>query len=77
MRMVRQYRHLKLMKRAGRGNIANGLKTTKPGELALNCPACPIPGVNLPEGWEDAPPALRYVIYPPDSIAKLMQRSFG
>src|SRR5882724_11403938 len=23
-----------------------------PGDLALFCPACPQPGINLPEGWE-------------------------
>lgn len=61
--MVRQYRHLKLMKRAGRGNVLNGLQTTKAGELALECPACPIPGVNLPEGWENVIPELAYVIH--------------
>lgn len=61
--MVRQYRHLKLMKRAGRGNVMNGLETTGPGELALQCPACPIPGINLPEGWEDAPLAIRYAYF--------------
>lgn len=58
--MVRQYRHLKLMKRAGRGNVPNGVTTTRPGELAMRCLACPIPGLNLPDGWENAPPELRY-----------------
>ena len=24
-----------------------------PGNLALFCQACPQPGINLPEGWED------------------------
>lgn len=61
MRIVRQYRHLKLMKRAGRGNVVKGLITTGAGDLAVTCPACPIPGVNLPDGWEDAPPLIRYV----------------
>lgn len=53
MRMVRMFRHLKLMKRAGRGNIDGGLRLTGAGDLALNCPACPIPGVNLPKNWEE------------------------
>lgn len=52
MRIVRQFRHVKMMKRAGRGNVENGVKTTSAGELAIICPACPIPEINLPEGWE-------------------------
>lgn len=47
------FRHLKLMKRAGRGNIDGGLCLTGAGDLALNCPACPMPGVNLPKNWEE------------------------
>lgn len=42
-------------KRAGRGNIENGIFTTGPGELAIICPACPIVGVNLPHDWDSAP----------------------
>ncbi|KAF7292129.1 CxC2 domain-containing protein [Mycena indigotica] len=56
LRISRQYRHLKLLKRMGRGHDAYGVMGTGPGELALKCPACPRPGVNLPEGWEDARP---------------------
>ncbi|KAG9225760.1 hypothetical protein CCMSSC00406_0007770 [Pleurotus cornucopiae] len=59
LRMVRQYRHERLMKRAGRGNIENGIATTSPGDLALTCAACPQPGINLPAGWESAPPTLK------------------
>ncbi|EIW79698.1 hypothetical protein CONPUDRAFT_74066 [Coniophora puteana RWD-64-598 SS2] len=54
LRTVRQHGHIRLMKEAGRGNVANGLETTRPGELAVSCPACPQPGINLPSGWEDA-----------------------
>ncbi|KAK0501813.1 hypothetical protein EDD18DRAFT_1307212 [Armillaria luteobubalina] len=28
------------------------IEGTQPGELALRCPACPHPHVNLPDGWE-------------------------
>lgn len=55
------WRHLKLMKRAGRGNFANGLITTQSGHLAVACPACPIPDVNIPEDWKDAPRELKSV----------------
>ncbi|KAF7310892.1 CxC2 domain-containing protein [Mycena chlorophos] len=56
MRMSRQYRHLLLLKRAGRGHEPGGVTATGIGELSVRCPACPRPGINLPEGWENAPP---------------------
>ncbi|KAF7300224.1 CxC2 domain-containing protein [Mycena kentingensis (nom. inval.)] len=52
LRISRQYRHLLLLKRAGRGHDRFGVMGTGPGELALRCPACPRPGVNLPADWE-------------------------
>ncbi|KAJ7053250.1 hypothetical protein C8F01DRAFT_1260914 [Mycena amicta] len=55
LRMVRQFRHLLLLKRAGRGHAPGGVAATRPGELALRCPACPRPEVNLPPGWQNAP----------------------
>ncbi|KAK7051166.1 hypothetical protein VNI00_004666 [Paramarasmius palmivorus] len=52
-RVTRQYRHLKMLKRGGRGNAkVISVAHTSSGELALRCPACPHVGVNLPEGWE-------------------------
>ncbi|KAJ7116750.1 hypothetical protein C8R46DRAFT_1051327 [Mycena filopes] len=56
LRMARQYRHLLMLKRAGRGHDPSGVWGTASGELALDCPVCPNPKVNLPEGWENAPP---------------------
>jgi hypothetical protein len=53
--------HLKLMKHAGRGNFANGLINTQSGDLAVGCPACPIPDVNIPDDWKDAPLELKSV----------------
>ncbi|PIL32910.1 hypothetical protein GSI_05028 [Ganoderma sinense ZZ0214-1] len=46
--MVRQWRHLKILKRAGRGNDPAGVAATRPGECAVECPACPHPGKNMP-----------------------------
>ncbi|KAG1775873.1 hypothetical protein EV702DRAFT_972290, partial [Suillus placidus] len=60
MRMVRQWRHLKVLKRAGRGHNPSGVNATSPGECAVLCPACPHPGKNLPEGWEDASHDIRW-----------------
>ncbi|KAJ6511876.1 hypothetical protein C8R47DRAFT_1173309 [Mycena vitilis] len=55
MRIMREWRHLLMLKRAGRGNDGDRLVAeTRPGELAVVCPACPQPGVNLPDGWESA-----------------------
>jgi len=61
MRMTLQWQHLKLLKQHGRGHDKSGAAGTKPGELAIQCPTCPRPGVNLPEGWKDAPLSEQYV----------------
>jgi hypothetical protein len=53
VRCTRMFRHLRMAKRAGRAHDPDGITNTKPGELCLPCPACPIPDVNLPDGWED------------------------
>ena len=45
--MVNQWRHLKMLKRAGRGNDPVGVSATQPGECAVECPACPHPGKNV------------------------------
>jgi hypothetical protein len=48
MRIVREFRHLKLMKRAGRGNIFGGLASTKAGD-----PLCRMPSLSDP--WNQPP----------------------
>ncbi|KAF8062351.1 hypothetical protein FPV67DRAFT_1563697 [Lyophyllum atratum] len=59
---VREWRYLKLMKRSARGHDPSGpTAATKEGECAVLCPACPQPGKNLPDGWEDAPPGMRFL----------------
>jgi hypothetical protein len=50
-----------MLKRGGRGHDPTGVYGTKQGELAVLCRACPIPGVNLPDGWQNAPPETAYV----------------
>ena len=49
-----------MLKRAGQGQHLRGAIATAQGELAVECPACPHPGRNLPEGWESAG-ALMYI----------------
>ncbi|KAK0458713.1 uncharacterized protein EV420DRAFT_1270106 [Desarmillaria tabescens] len=48
MRMLIQWCHLKLLKRGERVHDITGPEGTKPGELAVLCPSCPRPGINLP-----------------------------
>ena len=51
LRSLRKWRHIRLAKRGGRSYDPTGIKGTSPGELAVLCPACPIPFVNLPPNW--------------------------
>ncbi|RDX39980.1 hypothetical protein OH76DRAFT_1423978 [Lentinus brumalis] len=53
--------HLTALKRAGRCHDPKGAKATREGELGLDCPACPHPGKNIPEGWESAPKEIRWI----------------
>ncbi|EEB89803.1 hypothetical protein MPER_12063, partial [Moniliophthora perniciosa FA553] len=56
-RAIREWRHLKMLKRAGRGNdCVRNIDQTYSGELAIACPACPRAGINLPEKWDQTDP---------------------
>lgn len=72
MRMVLQWRHLKLLKRGGRGNDPGGAEGTRNGELAVLCPSCPHPGINLPDDWQDAPLAMKFLY----SVIRCMDANF-
>lgn len=61
MRMVREWRHLKALRRAGRAHDKGGAAETQPGSLCMRCPACPRPGFNLPEDWRDTPEDKKWV----------------
>ncbi|EIN11489.1 hypothetical protein PUNSTDRAFT_63190 [Punctularia strigosozonata HHB-11173 SS5] len=52
---TRQWRHLKMLKRAGRGNDPTGVHGTPDGGLVVECPACPHPERNLPDDWRTDP----------------------
>ncbi|KAK0432713.1 hypothetical protein EV421DRAFT_1893121 [Armillaria borealis] len=43
------------------GNVPNGVASTPPGRLAILCPACPRPNINLPPNWQSAPPELHFL----------------
>ncbi|THV01170.1 hypothetical protein K435DRAFT_655760, partial [Dendrothele bispora CBS 962.96] len=55
LRSMLQWRHLKMCKRGGRAHAATGISGTGLGELAIDCPACPHPGKNLPTNWDKVP----------------------
>ncbi|KAF9508989.1 hypothetical protein BS47DRAFT_1365591 [Hydnum rufescens UP504] len=77
-RMVHEWRHLKMLKRAGRGNDPSSVLGTASGELAVICPACPEPGVNLPEEWMNTPEEERFLydgIYAIDANFHLKNRA--
>ncbi|PBK80807.1 hypothetical protein ARMGADRAFT_858081, partial [Armillaria gallica] len=57
MRMLLQWWHLKMLKR----HVPNGVETTQYHDLVVLCPSCPQPGINLPEGWENAPPEMQFL----------------
>ena len=54
LRTLRVWRHIRMVKHGGRSYDATGIDGTSPGELAVLCPACPIPSVNLPSNWQSA-----------------------
>ncbi|KAF7793620.1 hypothetical protein EIP86_004734 [Pleurotus ostreatoroseus] len=56
MIIIRQYRNVKALKRAGRQYADGGVDATKCGDLALRCRACPHPNKTLPKNWEKVPP---------------------
>ncbi|KAG1792555.1 hypothetical protein EV424DRAFT_1475756 [Suillus variegatus] len=55
MRMIREWRHLSMLKRSGRGHDPKGVDATGEGDCAVLCPACPHPGKNLPDNWKNTP----------------------
>ncbi|KAJ7753859.1 hypothetical protein B0H16DRAFT_1316820, partial [Mycena metata] len=61
IRICREYRHLMMLKRGGRAYDEDGVEGTQPGQLAVICPACPRPGINLPKDWETASKEERFI----------------
>ncbi|KIY61804.1 hypothetical protein CYLTODRAFT_384292 [Cylindrobasidium torrendii FP15055 ss-10] len=59
-RIIRHSGYIDLLARGGRGCVENGVATTKGGELAIRCPACPREGVNIPDEWAQLPPEERW-----------------
>jgi hypothetical protein len=51
MRVSRAWRDIIARIQAGFGHCAE--EQVAPGDLAIFCPACPQPGINLPTDWKD------------------------
>ena len=52
LRCTRQYRNLKHLKWHGFGH---DVRPPGLGDLAVQCPACPQPGINIPDDWDQKP----------------------
>ncbi|KAJ3530921.1 hypothetical protein NMY22_g8368 [Coprinellus aureogranulatus] len=61
LRMVHEWRHMRLLKRSGKGHDVGGAESTGKGECALLCPSCPHPGINMPVGWENEAESMRHI----------------
>ena len=61
--MSMQWHHLKMLKWGRWGHNSSGVVGTKSGELVVVCPFCPHPGINLPDGWENAPIGMQSVVH--------------
>lgn len=54
--MVCEWCHLKMLKCMGHGHDPAGVVTTREGECAIICMACPQLGINLPPDWQEVSP---------------------
>ncbi|KAG7087076.1 hypothetical protein E1B28_013058 [Marasmius oreades] len=61
MLVLRQFRNIKMAKRAGRGHDPSGMSGTMYGSATIPCRACPDPHRNLPADWEKAPADDRFL----------------
>ncbi|KAJ7715761.1 hypothetical protein B0H16DRAFT_1667046 [Mycena metata] len=61
LRMCREYGHLMLLLGGERAHDASGVAGTAQGALAEECPSCPHPGVNIPDGWENTLPENKFL----------------
>lgn len=51
--MSRLWQWMKKLKWAGYPNNNKKVSEVQSSELAIYCPACPQPGINIPENWKD------------------------
>ncbi|KAF9523674.1 hypothetical protein CPB83DRAFT_898542 [Crepidotus variabilis] len=61
LRMLREWRHIRLLKRMGRGHAADGVRGTPQGACAVPCLACPRPGINIPSDYRSQPESRQFL----------------
>ena len=61
LRVIRQWRNLK--QRKSTGTAYSTATEIAPGGLAFFCPACPQPGINLPDDWKNDPNPYEILIF--------------
>jgi hypothetical protein len=47
--IVREFRHIRSLKRGGRGHDPTGAEGTRQGKLSIPCQGCPHPNINVPQ----------------------------
>ncbi|KAL0566047.1 hypothetical protein V5O48_015965 [Marasmius crinis-equi] len=63
-RVMRVWRYLRVLKRGGIGcTLEPELDKIPAGALAVKCPACPRPNINLPENWKELTGESRFLFY--------------
>ncbi|KAF9470104.1 hypothetical protein BDN70DRAFT_821745, partial [Pholiota conissans] len=60
-RMLLQWRHLHMLKWAGVPHQVGGISAIQPGQLAVRCPSCPYPGINIRDDWELVPEKFKFL----------------
>lgn len=70
-RCVRQWRHIKDIKRGAVGHTPTPVDDLADGALAIECPACPHPGRNLPSEWQNESGDKAYTL----SLVSMLQHS--
>ncbi|TFK74082.1 hypothetical protein BDN72DRAFT_914121 [Pluteus cervinus] len=55
MCILREWRHVRLMARMGKGHDIGGISAATAGSCAVLCPACPHPNINLPPDYNEGP----------------------
>ncbi|KAG1844382.1 hypothetical protein F4604DRAFT_1596194 [Suillus subluteus] len=61
LRIMKQWRNLKSLKRSGRGHDPAGVDATQEGQLAVLCPACPQFGKNVLDDLANVSPNQRWL----------------
>ncbi|KAL0568060.1 hypothetical protein V5O48_013933 [Marasmius crinis-equi] len=63
-RVLRMWRYLRTLKRGGVGSTTNlDLSDIPSGSLAVVCPACPDPKINLPDNWMEVVQEKQFLHY--------------